>query len=516
MAMTPTGEDLLRAKEGLDSGSHGTRAEPLPMTEVRPTSSTAVLSLKAAISWALVAIVAFHLAYASPRLSWLIAGYLIGLIQLAKARSGRVAFYFGVGVGFVTAASQMSCFWVIFGPSAIALWLVLGFWIGLFVAIARLCLSRFGSLRGALLIPFLWTGLEYFRSELYYLRFSWLNIGYAFSGTLLLPALKWIGMYGIGFLLAGVATLICLLAHKRLSLSTPALAVVLASALLSQFGPTPDNSSSSSAKSVRVAGVQMEFVSEAEILAALDKLLLAAPDAELLMLSEYALDGPVPDKIKSWCREHRRYLVFGGKDAAPTANFYDTAFVVDPTGEIVFRQGKSVPIQFFKDGLPAREQKLWDSPWGKIGICICYDLSYTRVTDRLIRLGAQGLIVPTMDVVDWGRRQHELHAMVAPVRAAEYGVPVLRVASSGISQLVGRRGQVSATAGFPGQNETLSGQLMFANAGSLPPDRALVVFATVLTGLVIVWIVITSMLAKAKRDGRTSPASQSASSPTPL
>ena len=34
----------------------------------------------------------------------------------------------------------------------------------------------------ALLIPMLWTGLEYFRSGLYYLRFSWFNAGYAFSG----------------------------------------------------------------------------------------------------------------------------------------------------------------------------------------------------------------------------------------------------------------------------------------------------------------------------------------------
>jgi apolipoprotein N-acyltransferase len=54
-----------------------------------------------------------------------------------------------------------------------------------------------------------------------------------------------------------------------------------------------------------------------------------------------------------------------------------------------------------------------------IGICICYDLSYSRVTDRLLRLGAQALIVPTMDLIDWGRRQHELHARVAPMRAAE-------------------------------------------------------------------------------------------------
>ena len=95
-------------------------------------------------------------------------------------------------------------------------------------------------------------------------------------------------------------------------------------------------------------------------------------------------------------------------------------------------QERAHPV--FKDGLPAPEQKVWDSPWGKIGICICYDLSYTRVTDALVRQGAQMLIVPTMDVETWGQHQHELHARIAPVRAAEYGILIFRVASSGISQ----------------------------------------------------------------------------------
>jgi apolipoprotein N-acyltransferase len=139
----------------------------------------------------------------------------------------------------------------------------------------------------------------------------------------------------------------------------------------------------------------------------------------------------------------------------------------------VFKQVKSVPIQFFKDGLPAPEQKVWDSPWGKIGICICYDLSYTRVTDALVRQGAQMLIVPTMDVADWGQHQHELHARIAPVRAAEYGIPIFRVASSGISQGVTSSGQVQSSAPYPGDGETIFFGARISDKGSVPPDRLL-------------------------------------------
>jgi apolipoprotein N-acyltransferase len=211
---------------------------------------------------------------------------------------------------------------------------------------------------------------------------------------------------------------------------------------------------------------------------------------QLFVLPEYTLDGPPKEQLKNWCRENRKFLIVGGKDPAPGNNFYNTAFVISTNGEVVFKQVKSVPIQFFKDGLPAPEQQLWDSPWGRIGICICYDLSYTRVTDRLIRLGAEALIVPTMDVADWGRHQHELHARVATVRAAEYGVPIFRVASSGISQLVDRSGRPIAETGFPGERAIISGRLQLGGRGSVPLDRWLAPAAVGVSGLIVLWVLV--------------------------
>src|SRR2546425_3382099 len=179
----------------------------------------------------------------------------------------------------------------------------------------------------------------------------------------------------------------------------------------------------------------------------------------------------MPERVRAWCRKQQRYLSAGGKDFIADADYFNTAFVVGPGGEIVFRQVKSVPIQFFKDGRPALEQKLWESPWGKLGICVCYDLSYRRVTDELIRQGAQAIIAPTMDVSDWGEHQHRLHARVAPVRAAEYGIPILRLCSSGISQLIDRHGHVITTAPFPGDQAMIAGQLHLNEPGTRPLDR---------------------------------------------
>jgi apolipoprotein N-acyltransferase len=245
---------------------------------------------------------------------------------------------------------------------------------------------------------------------------------------------------------------------------------------------------------VVLAGIQLEFPTEEQIHESLNKLVSTHTNTHLIVLPEYTLDGEPPAALKDWCRQNQKFLIVGGKDSLSGTNYYNTAFVISTNGEVVFKQGKSVPIQFFNDGLPAPEQKVWDSPLGKIGICICYDLSYTRVTDELVRQGAQMLIVPTMDVAEWGRHQHELHARVAPVRAAEYGIPIFRVASSGISQGVSHTGQVQSSAPFPGEGEIIffGARLSPGFKGSLPLDRWLAPFCVVVTGGFAVWLIVNS------------------------
>ena len=424
----------------------------------------------------------FHAAYLrvdSELFHLLIVGYVACLVQLARLKTSRQSFYAGLAAGLLCIAPQLTCFWNIFGPGAIVLWIILAFWIGAFTGTTHAALERFGAIWTAVLIPFLWMGLEYFRSELYYLKFSWLNVGYALSGSQIVP-FHLFGIYGIGFLAALCAGLFLALKWRYV-----AFAIVAAISVIVMFAHAP--AGFDTAPQLHIAGVQMEFPSEHDIPPALDSALAKHPNADLLVLSEYTLDGPVPNSLKDWCRTRHRYLVVGGKDPTPKNNYYDSAFVVSPDGEVIFRQVKSIPIQFFKDGLPAPEQKVWDSPWGKIGFCVCYDLSYTRVTDGLVKQGAQLIIVPTMDVADWGEHQHQLHALVAPVRAAEYRVPIFRLASSGISQAISSTGGTLATAPFPGEGKTLFAEFRLKGHGSLPMDRFVAPFAVCVTGVAFIF-----------------------------
>lgn len=441
------------------------------------------------LAWVVAAASAFHLAYAVPHGAYFTVLYLFALMRLAEADTWRKAFYAGLAVGLLIASVRLAFFWNVFGAGALALWLVFAFWIGLFVVLARLCLVRLNSVWRWALPPIIWCGLEYFRSELYYLRFSWLSPGFAFGLDPADVPARYLGVYGMGFLLMGVACGAAFLwtKSKRAGIALLVLgpASLLAWARIS--ARVPDASPQTV---VHVAGVQMEFPTEQEVLLRLNALVRAHPEAELLVLCEYTFAEPVPERVKQWCREHQRYLIVGGKDPVRRDQFYDTGFVVSPAGEIVFRQAKSVPIQFFKDGLPAATQSVWQSPWGKIGICICYDLSYSRVTDRLVKSGVQALIVPTMDVADWGMAQHELHARVAPLRASEYRIPICRVASSGISQLVDKTGTVKAQAPCPGEGAIISGVLEMGNPGTRPLDRWFAPAAAMATAFVTLGLIV--------------------------
>jgi apolipoprotein N-acyltransferase len=431
------------------------------------------LRLRETLAWGAGALAAFHLAYEfCPPLILL---FLFCIYRLAHAATRPRAMYAGWIFGLALYGPQLAFFWNIFGFGAVALWLVLATWLSIYLVLQRFALLKLAPHFAAIVAPFLWTGLEYFRSELYYLRFSWLNVGYTFSSFSRQALVPHLGMYGTGFVLMIFAAQFSLLRQvsprRRCIIIATLAALPLAAHLISAPGKP-----SLGAARLAIAGVQLEFPDDSKVVVELDRLLARFPAVELFVVSEYTFNGSVPPTVRNWCAQNRKYLIAGGKDYldASETKFRNTAFVIGPEGKEVFKQTKSVPIQFFQDGEPAREQTLWHSPWGKIGLCVCYDLSYTRVTDALIRQGAQAIIVPTMDVEDWGMRQHRLHARVAPIRAAEYHVPIFRLCSSGISQAVTRHGTVLATAPFPGQGETLHATLELPPHGSRPFDRLLV------------------------------------------
>jgi apolipoprotein N-acyltransferase len=336
------------------------------------------LSTPAAGLLAGVGIVAFHVACEWPAVAGVVVIYLLCLYRLAWVSSARRAFYLGLGIGICIAAPQLWFFVGIFGPAAVGLWLILGLWIALYLLLAHVAVARWPR-RGPWLLPWLWFALEYFRCELYYLRFAWLIPGFALSDRTWVP-LASVGVYGFSLvvmLLAAMGRSILqrqFTADSSLFIVTALIATVAQAVSFAGMGRTPTEPPSASPF---VVGIQLESPSEADVIESLNLAVARQPQCDLIVLSEYTFDGPVPASVLVWCHAHGKYVIAGGKDPVRAANvntvndYYDTAFVIGPSGEIVFRQGKAVPIQFMNDGLPAPSQQVWKSPWGNIGIAIC-------------------------------------------------------------------------------------------------------------------------------------------------
>lgn len=466
----------------------------------------------------------FHLAFLFAPLCWLVLAYLGCLFELRRVPTARQAFYLGLLVGLGVFVPETGFLWGIFGPAAVPLWLILALFHALFLLLLHRVEVRFGTRWAVWLAPVLWCGIEYFRSEVWWLRFTWFTAG---STVLTLFPLYFFGVYGTGLLTMGAVASFTL-ALRTWKTGRLVRVFLVGGALIYGLGNVVATLLIYPRAPRQVSGVQLEFPGPPEVLAALDRVVKAAPESQLIMLSEYTFDGPVPDSVKAWCQRNRKWLVVGGKESiassqgpnssegtaaykllhqfkpsASTERYYNTAFVISTNGEVVFKQAKSVPIQFFKDGEPAREQRVWDSPWGKLGIAICYDLSYRQVMDELVMQDALGLLIPTMDVEQWGEHEHRLNARMARIRALEYGLPIFRVASSGISQLVDGFGTETATASYPGSGEIITGGIgLQRHALKVPLDHWLAPICTVGTGFVVVGLMVVAGRDRTLRKGR--------------
>ncbi|WDE98449.1 hypothetical protein PQO03_21805 [Lentisphaera profundi] len=446
------------------------------------------------LAWLISACLSFHLSHLG--LTAFFPLFFLSLWQITKIKSIPIAFINGIILGFGIYTYHLQFFISIFNHFAYNLFCVLAFWLALFLAISVWLRRVYSSKTIAWLIPVLYFSLEFIRCELYPLKFSWVIPGLSFSESSYYSGLGIWGVYGISFF----CFLLITFGENWIEKKKLKIIAFVSLCLLCQISSLMSTSAETEGEGPHITGIQWEMGSHKDILDSLDQALETYPDTKLFFLSEYSFDEGIPQLIKDWCQVNQRYLLAGttetikesaviNKDVKSIGGkkkkraYFNMAMIVDPRGEIIFKQAKVMPIQFFNDGEPAKSQQLWDSPWGKIGIGICYDLSYSKIMDELVRQGAQALLIPTMDVEHWGEQQHKLHGRIAPTRAGEYGIPVYRVCSSGISQFVDAQGHIQAQGSFIGQGDTFSAKLVMAEQGTRPLDRFLIYPALIISFL---------------------------------
>lgn len=423
--------------------------------------------------------------------SWLVLLSLVFLLRLRRAATMRRAFYGGLLVGLGIMGPQLLFFYRVFGGLAVVLWFLLAIWIAAFVALAKLAEQRFGREWGVAAAPVLWLGLEFTRCEVWPLKFAWLTPGFVLPAEQFAGAFHWLGVYGVGALMVYAAAWVADTSRGAIKWALPAI-LPLGLMGLPHAKPAEANAALS------VAGVQHEGPSSDDVIHNLNEALRQAPEAMLFVLSEYTYVGSAPPReLFDWCKKNARHVLVGAWEVIDGEHMereeYNTAFIIGPDGVVEHKQAKSVPIQFMADGLPAKNRHIWEGPLGKVGVAICYDMNYVRVMDELIEKDAALLVIPAMDVMSWGDHAHRLSAQLAAVRAAEYGVPLFRLASSGYSRIAMPDGKVAVELGVPGQGEVIHGQVYLPAKGRRPLDRWLAWPCVALTAGLAMFLIIDAI-----------------------
>lgn len=107
------------------------------------------------------------------------------------------------------------------------------------------------------------------------------------------------------------------------------------------------------------------------------------------------VEGPTINGLRQIARDYGMYLCVGlAEREAQTNLFYNSAFVLDPCGEVVCRYRKmNAEIRWACPGNP-REDNTFATPWGRIGLLICSDSYHSLPARVTARRGAELILIP--------------------------------------------------------------------------------------------------------------------------
>lgn len=114
--------------------------------------------------------------------------------------------------------------------------------------------------------------------------------------------------------------------------------------------------------------------------------------------------GPVWTAMSQAAKKNGVYLIAGSMPEREGDRLYNTSFVFAPDGTQIARHRKAhlfdidVPggQRFFESETfsPGDEVTVFDTPWGKIGLCICFDMRFPELARAMTKKGAFLLAVP--------------------------------------------------------------------------------------------------------------------------
>lgn len=369
---------------------------------------------------------------------------------------------------------------------ALALALYMSAYMALSCGVIGAAVRRLGA-RGLVLVPVAWVAGEFARGHVLG-GFPWIPLGSAVVTLIPLAQLaSLVGVYGVSFFLMLLATLVmrALTSTGRPRLIAAAAAVVLLSTA-SVWGAlrVADGRLTRVGTPFTIGLIQPDFSQEekwdrrmvGEIerrFAAMTRKAVAA-GARAVLWPESATpyffnEDPVQaESVRGLVRSTGVPLLFGTDEVerGTPDRFYNSAFVLDPTGAVaaVYRKmqlvpfGEFVPLKdllFFvsplvegvADFVPGDRVTMLPFDGHMASTAICYEVVYPHLMRRAVLEGAELLTTITNDGWYGDSSAPYQHFELASMRAIEQGRYLARAANTGISGIVDPYGRVVVKTG---------------------------------------------------------------------
>src|SRR5688500_3054025 len=275
---------------------------------------------------------------------------IAALLAALKSASVREGVYTGLACGALYFGATL--FWLsnLFGAASISLIAIAAAFIGLFGGLFAWIRGRNPRISVWILAPVLWTGVEFYRSELFALDFGWMGLGYAVvnSPWLALVA-SWFGSYGLTL---GIVLIGALIFNVRWRI--PLLLLWAFFLFLPARAPVPENP-------LRVRLVQAFSDDEDELFRRSEP---GRERIDVIVWPEYSLQSDPRRNPKLWsklqdvARRNRCHFIFGAKDQPnpkDEAGFRNTAFVLAPNGALIGTHDNNHTVPLLRHGMRRRE-----------------------------------------------------------------------------------------------------------------------------------------------------------------
>jgi len=381
--------------------------------------------------------------------------YVLTITPYKKKNFFGITYYeaplIGVVFGLIFYFGTLHWIYNVFSLFGLLLLLVLCIYPYVFSFLLNYTFRKFNKKYFILFLPLIfWTAIEYIKSEGWWLKFSWMNLGYSQHNFLpVLQSASLFGQYGITALIIFVNSLIVYILinqdNKKIIFRSLSVLFLISLVVLS-FGFTQLGKEYT--PNINVALIQdesSEFSIYQDLISRIDQ------KVNFILLPEYSLPEYLDEnndglkQIKNITVKHNSYFIVGSKDSSENTEgvgYYNTAYIFNPNGEILGKYYKMNPIQFFNDGDPGKQYSVFETSFGKVGIFICYDMDYSYVARNIVKNGAELLFIPTYDAMRWSELQHKQHSAMTSMRAVENGRFIARTATSGISQIIDPNGRI--------------------------------------------------------------------------